>query len=92
MKRMSDGTYTTEEVIRLGRETYEREVRAQVEASHDSAFVVVDVTTGGWEVDDCECRGDGVAVLAIEVGEKPGNVVLQGVAALGARKQGARDY
>ncbi len=66
--------------------------RAQVEASHDSEFVVVDVTTGGWEVDDCECRGDGVAVLAIEVGEKPGNVVLQGVAALGARKQGAKDY
>jgi hypothetical protein len=34
MKSMSDGTYTTEEVIRLGREIYEREVRAQVEASH----------------------------------------------------------
>ena len=35
MKRMSDGTYTTEEVIRLGREIYEREIRVQVEASHN---------------------------------------------------------
>ena len=87
MKRMSDGTYTTEEVIRIGREIYEREVRAQVEASHDSEFMVVDVTTGGWEVDDCECRGDGVAVLVIEVGEEPGYVALQGVTALGATKQ-----
>ena len=89
---MRDGTYNTEEVVRLGREIYEREVRVQVEASYDGEFMVVDVTAGAWEVDDCECRGDGVAVLAIEVGEKPGNVVLQGVAALGARKQGARDY
>ncbi len=59
-----------------------------MEASHDSEFMVVDVTTGGWEVDDCECRGDGVAVLVIEVGEEPGYVALQGVAALGATKQG----
>jgi hypothetical protein len=34
-----------------------------------------------------ECRSDGVAVLAIEVGEEPGYVALQGVAALGATKQ-----
>ena len=49
--------------------------------------MVVDVTTGGWEVDDCECRGDGVAVLVIEVGQQPGYVALQGVTALGATKQ-----
>ena len=52
MKRMSDRTYTTEEVFQLGREIYEREVRAQVEASHGGEFVVVDVTTGAWEVDE----------------------------------------
>ena len=52
MKRMRDRTYTTEEVVREGREIYEREVRAQVEASHDGEFVVVDVTTGAWEVDE----------------------------------------
>jgi hypothetical protein len=33
--------------------------------------MVVDVTTGAWEVDDCECRGDGIAVLAIEVVKSP---------------------
>ncbi len=52
MKRMRDRTYTTEEVVRNGREIYEREVRAQVETSHDGEFVVVDVITGAWEVDE----------------------------------------
>jgi hypothetical protein len=51
MERMRDRTYTTQEVVRDGREIYEREIRAQVEASHDGEFVVVDVTTGAWEVD-----------------------------------------
>mgnify|MGYP003299295915 CR=1 FL=1 len=49
--------------------------------------MVMDVTTGAWEVDDCECRGDGVAVLAIEVSKEPSYVALQGLAALGATKQ-----
>src|SRR5215211_285996 len=52
MKLMRDRTYTTEEVVQLGREIYEREIRAQVEASHDGEFVVVDVTTGAWELDE----------------------------------------
>jgi hypothetical protein len=52
MTRMRDRTYTTEETVRHGREIYEREIRTQVEASHDGEFVVVDVTTGAWEVDE----------------------------------------
>ena len=52
MKHMRDRTYTTEEVVQLGREIYEREIRVQEEASHDGEFVVVDVTTGAWEVDE----------------------------------------
>jgi hypothetical protein len=32
-------------------------------------------------------RGDGIAVFAIEVGQEPCDVALQGVAALGATKQ-----
>lgn len=52
MKPMSDRTYTTEELVQLGREIYEREIRAQVEASHDGEFMVVDVTTGAWEIDE----------------------------------------
>jgi hypothetical protein len=49
---MRDGNFTTEEVVQLVREIYDREVRAQVETSHDGEFVVVDVTTGAWEVDE----------------------------------------
>lgn len=49
---MRDRTYSTEEVVRRGREIYEREIRADVEVSHDGEFVVVDVTTGAWEVDE----------------------------------------
>jgi hypothetical protein len=52
MKCMRDRTYTTEEVVRDGREIYEREVRARVEVAYDGEFVVVDVTTGDWEVDE----------------------------------------
>ena len=39
MEHMRDDTYTTAEVVRIGREIYEREVRAQVGASHDGEFV-----------------------------------------------------
>jgi hypothetical protein len=49
---MRDRTYTTEEVVRRGREIYDREIHAQVEASHEGEFVVVDVTTGAWEIDE----------------------------------------
>ncbi len=49
---MANRTYTTEETVRRGREIYERKVRAEVEAAHDGAFVVVDVTTGAWEIDE----------------------------------------
>ena len=48
---MPNRTYTTEETVRRGREIYEREARAEVEGVHDGEFVVVDVTTGSWEVD-----------------------------------------
>lgn len=49
---MADQPYSTEEVVRRGREIYERDVRAEVETSYDGEFVIVDVTTGAWEVDE----------------------------------------
>lgn len=49
---MNDRAYTTEETVRLGREIYEREVRERVESSHEGEYVVVDVRTGAWEVDE----------------------------------------
>lgn len=42
--------YTTEQVVRRGREIYESEIRAQLGPEQDGEFVVVDVTTGTWEV------------------------------------------
>jgi hypothetical protein len=48
--------YTTEGIVRRGREIYEGEIRARLGPEHDGAFVAVDVTTGTWEVggDDVE--------------------------------------
>jgi len=43
--------YTTAEIVRLGREIYERGIRAKVEHEHDGEFVVVDIVTGEYEVD-----------------------------------------
>lgn len=47
---MSDSGYTKEEVVRLGREIYEREIRDKVEPTHDGEFVVVDVSNGSFEL------------------------------------------
>ncbi len=45
---------TKEEVVRRGREIYERELRAKVEFEHDGEFLVVDITTGSYEVDESD--------------------------------------
>ena len=68
---MRDRTYSTEEVVRRGREIYEREVRVDVEVSHDSEFVVVDVTTGAWEVD----KDDVAASDRVLTSRNPGAVL-----------------
>lgn len=44
--------HTTEEVARLGREIYERDIRAEVESEHTGRFIVVDVKSGDYEVAD----------------------------------------
>lgn len=47
---MTNSGYTKEEIVRLGREIYERKIRPEVEPEHDGKFVVVDVTSGSYEV------------------------------------------
>lgn len=47
---MSDSGYTKEEIVRLGREIYEHEIREKLEPEHDGEFVVVDVESGSYEV------------------------------------------
>ncbi len=52
---MVDGSeYTKEEIARRGREIYERYIRAEVEHDHDGRFLVVDITTGHYEIADDE--------------------------------------
>ena len=46
--------YTKEEIARRGREIYERDIRSEVEHDHDGRFVVVDITTGHYELADEE--------------------------------------
>ena len=39
-----------EEVARLGREIYERDIKAQVVADHDGEVVAIDVDSGDWAI------------------------------------------
>ena len=39
-----------EETARLGREIYERDIRAQVEADHHGEIVAIDVASGDWAI------------------------------------------
>jgi hypothetical protein len=50
MRNMERYGLTKEQVVQRGREIYEREIRAKVEPEHDGEFLVVDVTTGAYEV------------------------------------------
>jgi hypothetical protein len=43
--------YTAEEVAARGEALYEQQIRAQVEATHQGEFVVVDIETGDYEID-----------------------------------------
>ncbi len=47
---MGDPGLTKDEIARRGREMYERGIRAEVEREHDGEFLVVDVTSGDYEV------------------------------------------
>ena len=41
-----------EEIARLGREIYERDIREQVESGHVGEVVAIDVDTGSWAIGD----------------------------------------
>jgi hypothetical protein len=46
--------YSKEEFARRGDEIYEREVRPRVGPSDEGKFVVIDIETGAYEIDDDE--------------------------------------
>ena len=43
-----------DETARLGDEVYRRDIKSQVEASHDGEFVAIDVDSGLWAVAESE--------------------------------------
>jgi hypothetical protein len=51
---VGNSTLTKDEIARRGREIYERDIRTEVERDHDGRFLVVDVTTGRYEIADDE--------------------------------------
>jgi hypothetical protein len=46
--------YTAEEVCRRGEEIYEQQIRALVETGNRGKFVVIDIETGDYEMDEDE--------------------------------------
>ena len=52
---MTHPEYDAEEIARLGEEIYARDIRAEeFEAEHEGEFLVVDVTTGSYELDESD--------------------------------------
>ena len=66
-----------EEVVRLGKETYQRDIRPLVEPDHHGKVIAIDVDTGNWAIGDNvivatdrlrEKRPDAINVLSERVG------------------------
>ena len=48
--RLTAPTRPKEEIARLGKETYERDIRRQVETDHHGKVVAIDVDSGSWAI------------------------------------------
>jgi hypothetical protein len=48
---MPETRYTRQEIVRLGKERYEREIRPLVEVQHRGKLLAIDILTGDYEVD-----------------------------------------
>ncbi len=64
---MSHPRYTSEEIVQRGQALYDQQIRAQVEASHEGKFLVLDIETGEYEIDVSE-----VAALKRAKAKHPG--------------------
>jgi hypothetical protein len=63
---MPHGGRTSEEIVRLGEERYQRELQGKVEPLHEGKFLVLDVDTGDYEID-----ADEVAALRRAMARRP---------------------
>lgn len=67
---MRQSRYTREEVAARGRAIYEQQIRAKVEPEHTGKFLVVDVETGEYELDE-----DDVAAMKRAAAKHPSDVL-----------------
>ena len=70
---MSYPGYTTEEVGRRGQALYTQHIRDEVEDEHAGKFLVIDITTGAYEIDE-----DDLAASEHALAKNP-NAVLYGL-------------
>ena len=49
---MNAPTRPRDEIARLGKDIYERDIRQQIEAGHVGEVVAIDVETGNWAIDN----------------------------------------
>ena len=85
---------TKEEVVRRGREIYEREIRAKVEPKHDGEFLAVDVTTGSYEVGESDVavsdsvlrKNPGAVLYLMRVGRRAAYRIGAGLASAARRR------
>jgi predicted aspartyl protease len=52
MMNMGHPRYSKDEIVRRGKEWYEREIRAKVEEGNKGKILVIDIETGEYEMDD----------------------------------------
>jgi hypothetical protein len=48
---MQDTQYSKEVIVRLGKERYERDIRAHVEPQHKGKLLALDIQSGDYEID-----------------------------------------
>ncbi len=51
---MSHPRYTSEEIVERGEALYNQQIRDQVETGNEGKFLVLDIETGAYEVDEDE--------------------------------------
>ena len=55
---MPSATFTKEEIARRGNEIYRRDIREKVLPLHKGKFLVLDIETGDYEVDEDDLRAE----------------------------------
>jgi hypothetical protein len=68
-RRMPPTQYSHDEIARRGKEIYETQLRAKLEPEHTGKFLVVDIETGEYELDE-----DGNAASQRAYQKKPDGV------------------